>query len=51
MKKFFIILSSFVIAFSSFSANALKVGAIYMDSQGFYGGVAKGIKTGALETA
>jgi simple sugar transport system substrate-binding protein len=27
----------------------LKVGAIYMDAQGFYAGVRKGIQTGAIE--
>ncbi len=29
----------------------LKVGAIYMDAQGFYAGVRKGIQTGATEAA
>ena len=48
MKKILsVFISSFVIIFASFSANAVKVGAIYMDSQGFYGGVQKGIITGA----
>ncbi|MBR87227.1 MAG: sugar ABC transporter substrate-binding protein, partial [Rhodospirillaceae bacterium] len=48
MKKILsVFISSFVIVLASFSANAVKVGAIYMDSQGFYGGVQKGIITGA----
>lgn len=32
---------------SSSSASQLRIGALYLDQQGFYGGIAKGIKEGA----
>ena len=39
------ILASIIFSLTSFSAFAVKVGAIYLDSQGFYGGIQKGIMT------
>ena len=42
-------ISSLVICISSFSANAVKIGAIYLDSQGFYGGIQKGIMTAGAD--
>ena len=50
MKKIILLLFSFVvIIFSSFSASAVKIGAIYLDSQGFYGGIQKGIMTAGAD--
>tara|TARA_B110000196_G_C21067072_1_gene625452 strand:+ start:89 stop:1048 length:960 start_codon:yes stop_codon:yes gene_type:complete len=50
MKKLILLtISSLVIIISSFSANAVKIGAIYLDSQGFYGGVQKGIMTAGAD--
>ena len=50
MKKIILLtISSLVICVSSFSANAVKIGAIYLDSQGFYGGIQKGIMTAGAD--
>ena len=38
MKKFFLIIASAISLITfSFSANALKVGALYLDTAGFFG--------------
>ena len=42
-------ISSLMIILSSFAANAIKIGAIYLDSQGFYGGIQKGIMVAGAE--
>ena len=42
-------ISSLLIILSSFAANAIKIGAIYLDSQGFYGGIQKGIMVAGAE--
>ena len=44
-----LIIASLAIIFSSFSASAVKIGAIYLDSQGFYGGIQKGIMTAGAD--
>ena len=50
MKKIILLtISSLVICVSSFSANAVKIGAIYLDAQGFYGGIQKGIMTAGAD--
>ena len=50
MKKLImLIIASLAIIFSSFSASAVKIGAIYLDSQGFYGGIQKGIMTAGAD--
>lgn len=50
MKRLIVLsISSLLIILSSFSANAIKIGAIYLDSQGFYGGIQKGIMVAGAE--
>ena len=43
IQKIVLALVSILFTMASFSAFAVKVGAIYLDSQGFYGGIQKGI--------
>jgi simple sugar transport system substrate-binding protein len=48
-KNYIVVLATVIFSLTSFSASALKVGAIYLDSQGFYGGVQKGIMTAGAD--
>jgi simple sugar transport system substrate-binding protein len=48
-KNYIVVLAAIIFSLTSFSASALKIGAIYLDSQGFYGGVQKGIMTAGAD--
>ena len=49
IQKIVLALVSILFTMASFSAFAVKVGAIYLDSQGFYGGIQKGIMTAGAD--
>ena len=48
-KNYIAVFAAIILSLASFSASALKIGAIYLDSQGFYGGVQKGIMTAGAD--
>jgi simple sugar transport system substrate-binding protein len=48
-KNYIAFFAAIIFSLASFSASALKIGAIYLDSQGFYGGVQKGIMTAGAD--
>ena len=48
-KNYIVVFVAIIFSLASFSASALKIGAIYLDSQGFYGGVQKGIMTAGAD--
>ena len=49
IQKIIIVFVSILFSMASFSAFAVKIGAIYLDSQGFYGGIQKGIMTAGAD--